>query len=74
MDDDASSANSVKNFWHHLKKLGSDNSDHVTEEIISMVNEGHEQGVRLCIQFQTYLQCPVHSPHNVTVGMTYFIL
>lgn len=39
MDDDASSANSVKNFWHHLKKLGSDNSDHVTEEIISMVNE-----------------------------------
>ena len=38
MDDDASSANSVKNFWHHLKKLGSDNSDHVTEEIISMVN------------------------------------
>lgn len=36
MDDDASSANSVKNFWHHLKKLGSDNSDHVTEEIISM--------------------------------------
>ena len=22
MDDDASSANSVKNFWHHLKKLG----------------------------------------------------
>ena len=45
MDDDASSANSVKNFWHHLKKLGSDNSDHVTEEIISMVNEGHEQGV-----------------------------
>ena len=45
MEDDASSANSVKNFWHHLKKLGSDNSDHVTEEIISMVNEGHEQGV-----------------------------
>lgn len=45
MDDDVSSANSVKNFWHHLKKLGSDNSDHVTEEIISMVNEGHEQGV-----------------------------
>ena len=32
------------------------------------------QGIRLCIQFQTYLQCPVHSPHNVTVEMTYFIL
>ena len=45
MEDDASSTNSVKNFWHHLKKHGSDNSDHVTEEIISMVNEGHEQGV-----------------------------
>lgn len=45
MEDDASSANSVKSFWHHLKKMGGDNSEHVTEEIISMVNEGHEQGV-----------------------------
>lgn len=45
MEDDASSANSVKGFWHHLKKLGGDSSEHVTEEIISMVNEGHEQGV-----------------------------
>lgn len=45
MEDDASSANSVKGFWHHLKKLGVDSSEHVTEEIISMVNEGHEQGV-----------------------------
>lgn len=45
MEDDASSANAVKGFWHHLKKLGGDSSEHVTEEIISMVNEGHEQGV-----------------------------
>ena len=44
-DDDAPSTNSVKNFWHHLKKLGNEKAEHVTEEIISMVNEGHEQGV-----------------------------
>ena len=44
-DDDAPSTNSVKNFWHHLKKFGNEKTDHVTEEIISMVNEGHEQGV-----------------------------
>ena len=40
MEDDASSANSVKSFWHHLKKLGNDNSDLLEDAITQMLDAG----------------------------------
>ncbi len=45
MDEAGPAANSIKSFFRSLGKKNGENADDVTEEIISMVNEGHEQGV-----------------------------
>lgn len=45
MDEAGPAANSIKSFFRTLGKKNGDNAEDVTEEIISMVNEGHEQGV-----------------------------
>lgn len=45
MDETGPAANSIKNFFRTLGKKNGDSAEDVTEEIISMVNEGHEQGV-----------------------------
>ncbi len=47
MEEAGPAANSIKSFFRSLGKKNGDNADDVTEEIISMVNEGHEQGVLL---------------------------
>ena len=46
MDDGGSPTTGMKKFSNRLMKLfGVDTDDVTEEEIISMVNEGHEQGV-----------------------------
>lgn len=45
MDETGPAANSIKSFFRTLGKKNGDSAEDVTEEIISMVNEGHEQGV-----------------------------